>query len=257
MTDQKKAVAVRKVAATQNGMMNPEMLISQAITEKVPVDMLERLLAMRAELRAEQAREAFANDMADFQSACPVITKGKKVLNKDKSSVRYQYAPLEEIIKQTRDVRRTYGFSHSFDTQVSTELKEVKVICTIKHRLGHTERSEFQVPTDPESYMNAPQKFASAMTYAKRYAFINAMGITLGGEDNDARTAPKNDKYTVVQMAEIEKLGKEAGLTQAEVVQGIRKHFGVSITQLTATQADGVIVMLKKTIADKEEGKAV
>jgi len=252
MTDEKKVVAVKE-PATQ-GVMTPEALMSQAISEKVPVDVLERLMAMRKELKDEQAREMFAQDMADFQSNCPVITKGKGVLNKDKSSVRYKYAPLEEIIEQTREVRKAHGFSHSFDTLVSTEEKnnEVSVICTVKHRLGHTEQSTFKVPTDPQAFMNAPQKFASAMTYAKRYAFINAMGITLGGEDDDARTAPKNNKYTVVQMAEIEKLGKEAGLTQSEVTQGVRKHFGVSITQLTATQADGVITMLKKSIAEKE-----
>ena len=74
---------------------------------------------------------------------------------------------------------------------------------------------------------------------------------------NKASTSPKNDRYTTEQMAEIEKLGKEAKLTQAEVAQGIRKHYKVSITQLTKTQADGVITMLKKTITDKEEGKTV
>jgi len=255
MQDEKKEV--QKVPQ-ENYVMNPERLLEKAIENpNVTVDTLERLMALRQQLSAEFARNQFITSMSEFQEKCPVIEKKKGVLNKDKKGIRYSYAPLEYITEKTKKLRVQFGFSYSFDTEVSIEKNEVKVICTAQHKDGHSNTSEFQVPVDPLAYMNAPQKFASAMTYAKRYAFINVFGIITAEEDNDALTSPKNDRYTTEQMAEIEKLGKEAKLTQAEVAQGIRKHYKVSITQLTKTQADGVITMLKKTITDKEEGKTV
>jgi hypothetical protein len=204
------------VGTVENLDLSPEGLISQGIKSGLTADTMERLLAMRRELKAENAKEAFDEDMAGFQSECPIITKAKGVLNKDKTSIRYKYAPLEEIIAQTNELRKKYGFSHSFDTKVSAD-GSIEVICTVKHKLGHSETSSFSAPIDTESYMNKPQKSASAMTYAKRYAFVNAYGITLGDE-----------------------------------VQGVRKHFNISYTGMTKVQADGVIVMLKKKISDME-----
>jgi hypothetical protein len=37
--------------------------------------------------------------------------------------------------------------------------------------------------------MTTPQKFASALTFAKRYAFCNVLGILTGDKDDDANTA--------------------------------------------------------------------
>jgi hypothetical protein len=51
---------------------------------------MEKLFALREKVKAEQAREAYVESLAVFQSNCPVITKTKKVLNKDGQSVRYR-----------------------------------------------------------------------------------------------------------------------------------------------------------------------
>jgi pyruvate/2-oxoglutarate/acetoin dehydrogenase E1 component len=56
-----------------------EGLIEKAIVNNVPVDTMERILAMRRELKAEVAKEEFDRSMAKFQSECPVITKTKEV----------------------------------------------------------------------------------------------------------------------------------------------------------------------------------
>lgn len=236
-------------AVLQAPSQTPETLIALGIEKGLSPEGMTQLMAMRRELKAEHAQEAFTADMTSFQAKCPVITKDKGVMNKDKTSIRYKYAPYELIVEVTRLLREQFGFSHSFDTEVVNG--EVKVWCIVKHRLGHSERSSFTAPIDPESYMNKPQKSASAMTYAKRYAFVNAFGITLGDEDTDANDAPNaKTKPTKEQQDEIQRLAKEANLTAAELTQGIRKHFNTSITTLTKVQADGVIVMLKKRIAD-------
>lgn len=180
-----------KKAVIQTNYQAAEALMAQAIDKGTPVETLERLLTMRRELKSEAAKEAYDSAMSDFQSDCPIIKKSKKVLNKDKS-LRYSYAPLDAIIIQTKSTIKKHGFSYKIDALV--EEKWVEAICVVTHELGHNEKSGFRVPIDPEAYMNSPQKFASALTFAKRYAFCDAFGILTSDEDNDAISA--GEPYT-------------------------------------------------------------
>lgn len=166
---------------------SPEFLISQAIEKTVPIETMEKLLVMRRELKAERAKEKFDEALSGFQADIPIIEKTKKVYEKNNpNKVRYTYAPLDVIIKQVKPFLKTYGLSYSIDTEFNPDWQTV--VCTVKHVDGHNEKSTFKVPIDKDSYMNAPQKFASALTFAKRYAFCNAFGILSGDEDDDAQS---------------------------------------------------------------------
>ena len=159
-----------------------ESLISKAIEQKVPVETMERLLAMRRELKSEFAKEAFDKSLAGFQADCPVIEKTKEV--KDKyGKVLYKYAPIESIVTQVKGYLQKHGFSYTIDTKVNGS---VTVFCKVTHELGHSEVSELSVPTSVNAIMNEAQKVASALTFAKRYAFCNAFGILTGDEDDDS-----------------------------------------------------------------------
>ena len=171
--------------------LSPEGLISQAIRKGATVDTLERLLAMRTQLKAEKAEEVYHSTMAEFQGECPIIKKTKKVLNKQEKGggVRYSFAPLDSIVEQVKPLLQKYGFSYTVDTIV--EDKWVTAICKVIHKFGHSETSSFKIPMDPEAFMTQAQKFASALTFAKRYAFCNAFGILTGDDDNDNRMSKK------------------------------------------------------------------
>lgn len=168
-----------------------EALISEAIQKGVSVETMERLMAMRRELRAESAKAAFDQAMSNFQSECPIIEKRKTVLNKSGESVRYKYAPLDTIIAQVRPLLKAHGFGYRIVADVQGKGKDGEVLatCVVTHALGHSESSSFKVPIDMESYMNLPQKFASALTFAKRYAFTSAFGIMTSDEDDDGTKA--------------------------------------------------------------------
>ena len=58
------------------------VFISQAIEKGLPVETMEKLFALREKVKAEQAREAYVEALASFQSEVPAIKKTKKVLNK-------------------------------------------------------------------------------------------------------------------------------------------------------------------------------
>jgi ERF superfamily len=164
----------------------PEDLIRHALDRGADVATMERLLAMRRELKAEHAKEAFDSALADFQAECPIILKKKAVVEKS-GGVRYHYAPLDAIVAQTKELLQKHGFSFSLNAEV--EPGWVKAMCKVTHRGGHSQVSDFKVPIDPKSFMTEMQKFASALTFAKRYAFTNAFGILTGDEDIDGREA--------------------------------------------------------------------
>ncbi len=163
--------------------MDIESLFRLAIEKDSGVDTIERMMAIRRELNAERSKEEFDGALAAFQADCPVVEKRKKVMNKDGRSVRYHYAPLDDIVMQVKELLQRHGFSYSLDTIIDGP--SVKAVCKITHSSGHSQLSSFQVPIDKDAYMTNQQQFASALTFAKRYAFCNAFGILTGDEDTD------------------------------------------------------------------------
>lgn len=177
-----------------------ESLISQAIQNKVSVETVEKLLAMRRELKQEFAKEQFDKALAKFQGECPVIEKSKAGGKTYSGEVAYYYAPLESIVSQVRHLIQENGFSYSVQTQTLGD--KVKVTCIIKHQAGHSESSDIEVPlSSGTKVMSAPQVVASALTFAKRYAFCNAFGILTGDEDNDAQLSNTNNKVKMQPVA--------------------------------------------------------
>lgn len=166
-----------------------ENLIAQAITQSVPVETMEKLLAMRRELKAEFAKEQFDQAMANFQGECPVIEKKKGVDFTSKrtgSRTKYNYAPLDEIVRQVKDIISRNGLSYTIETE--NTITSIASIVKVRHIAGHSEITRFEVPIDKESFMSAQQQYGSASTFGKRYAFCNAFGILTGDEDNDGQT---------------------------------------------------------------------
>lgn len=182
-----------------------EGMITLAIEKGATVETLERLMAIRREVRAEQAKAEFDRALAAFQGECPTIQKTAKVMNKDGKTVRYQYAPLDAIIHQVKGLLQKHGFSYSVDAKA--ELKQVTAVCKLSHLSGHSETGEFAVPIDSDAYMNPAQRVASALTFAKRYAFCNKCGIMTGDLDDDSEgshepKAPKTDNDNSRQAPE-------------------------------------------------------
>jgi hypothetical protein len=166
--------------------LNPQQLITRAIA-KGDISTVEKLLQMQRELKAEAAKEAYFQALAAFQAECPIIRKKRKVFEKNSATdVRYRFAPIEDIAEIAGPLLTKRGFSWTIKAQ--QEPASLKAIVE-SHNFGHTEITEFAVPIMPDAYMTAPQKVASALTFACRYAFRSAFGIITGSDDDDAQSA--------------------------------------------------------------------
>ncbi len=169
------------VVKTDSGI---DTLIAQAIDKSVPVETMEKLLAMRTQLKQEVAKEQYNKDLSDFQCECPVIGKNKDVMVDGKK--RYSYAPLDEIVQQTKELLHKHGFSYTFNSEF---LDNAQIItCTARHIGGWSETAKFRSPIDVKAFMTEVQKQGSAMTFAKRYSFCQVFGIMTGDEDDDGQT---------------------------------------------------------------------
>lgn len=266
---------------------DPAALLQQAVASGASIDTLERLMALRKEVLAEQAKQAFNEAMAAFQEECPVIEKKKGVKTKSGAEA-YRYAPIDSIVSQVKHVIRKHGFRYSTTMQLGEN--KVKVICRVVHAMGHEEVSEMEVPLGNKTdIMSQSQVVAAASTFAKRYAFLNAFGIMTGDDDDDtsgqrgdqqdrkpqnvqqgrgqqgSAPAPRSPaapaqpakKYpsTPAQQklilqkwqAYMEKMGTK--LTGDVMLASTAKHLGVDVPQGSA--AAGIVALIDKASASK------
>ena len=221
-----------------------ENMMTLAIEKGITAETMEKFIAMRNAELARIAKAEYDNAMADLQSELPVIEKIKNGGKTDAGIVAYKFADLGTIVEQVGALIGEHGFSYSFKTENTKD--RVKVTCIVKHRAGHTEESTMETDLGNRTkIMSGPQQIAGTVTFNKRYAFVNAFGITTGDEDLDDN-APKgpvlaDDSY----REEVDTLAEAKGLTKAELAHRFRAKYKMSITEMTAVQAQGVIASLK------------
>jgi ERF superfamily len=248
---------------------NAEALIAKAIDKNVPVETMERLLAMRRELKAEWAKEQYDKAMSAFQADCPTIEKTKGVTTKS-GIVAYKYAPIESIVDQVKEYLQKHGFSYATNMELlENGTMKVKVSIRVTHEGGHSETTEMTVPLGNKTdIMSQTQVVAAAQTFAKRYAFCNAFGILTGDEDTDAlreestnqsRQQPiKTTNYLLSykQQKNIFALLAEKGYAKKNLDAYIKTKFQKdSLSKLTMEEAD-IIIKKIKFLPSKAKGVA-
>ena len=173
--------------------LDTQALIAQAIESNAGIEMMERLVALAKEVRAEQAREAWYEAMAEFQKTCPSIKKTAtaKISTRSGPGYSYRYAPLDEITSTIQPVMGELGLSISWRSRVEPD--QVIVSCRVSHVLGHHEESgDIAIPIVQGDGTGAtpPQRVGIATTYAKRYSLLGIIGMA-PEDDDDAGSAGK------------------------------------------------------------------
>ena len=175
-----------------------QSLFVQAIA-RGDVESAERIAMLRAQMKAEWARDQYFRALKAFQRECPIVEKNHKVPNKDKKTTRYSYAAIEDLATAAGPFLDKHGFSWTVKPRQTAT--DVTAAVYAHHEDGHEEVTEFSVPLDPAAYMSDPQKAAAALTFATRYAFKGAFGIQTKGEDNDAQ---QDDELRTYRRAPIQ-----------------------------------------------------
>ena len=229
--------------------------IEKAIANNTPIETMEKLFALHREVKADIAKEAFVSAMSRFQAELPEVKKTKKVLNSDNRTIRYQYAPLDAILEVIKKPLADNGLSYSWEVENKPNM--IKATAIITHCLGYSASSSFEIPIDAGGYMTAPQKYASALTYAKRYSLTNILGVSTGDEDTDAVDVGKDakPKDPKAQIKFLLKALKEKNSTVAEVEEAVERLTGFKLIDVNFVRIIGRLEAIKTEMNSDHENK--
>lgn len=158
----------------------PDTFIQQAIEKGSDVAVLSGLYDLKQRYDADNARKAFHEAMAKFQSIRPELQKTSKVEFK---TTKYKFCSLTEIEKQIKEPLSECGLSFRFENVRDGDSEGLK--CIVTHILGHSESTALFAPADDSGNKNKIQSIGSRNTYLQRYTLVSALALTSADEDDD------------------------------------------------------------------------
>ena len=197
-------------------------LIQSAIDKGTDPEAMSKLMDLFERVERSKAKKEYFAAMADFQNSIGAISK-------DSKGAFGKFASFEHIMETIGPKAAAHGFSFHFDPKI--EENKVGMCLTIRHRGGHEVKGEpFTVPIDTAGRMNASQKVGSAASYAKRYALVGALCLSIGEFDNDggAADAANADVIDEKQAANVAAMMDEL---DAERQKGFLEYMNVKIVE--------------------------
>lgn len=177
-----------------------QAVIDKGVTGE-SVAAVEKLVGLYERMQDRDAERQFASAFVGLQSEMPKVQATRPVPNND-GTIRYRYAPFEDVMNQVQPALQKYGFTVSF----SSRFEEGRVIqtCTLQHAGGHKRTNEFaaRIGKGPPGSSES-QGDGAASTYAKRFALCDALNIVIGHIDNDAQA--EGGLVTKEQAEELER----------------------------------------------------
>jgi hypothetical protein len=214
-------------------------LVRLALENKMPVEVLERLVALQERVTDRNARGEFFDALARFQESVPSIHKGStaQIATKAGGKYSYTYAPLDAIAKAIREPLRAHGLSYAWTVEEASP-GSLSVVCILRHIGGHEERAAFPVPVDTQAAMSGAQKNGAALTYGKRQSLTSVLGLTTTDDDTDGvEVARDTETITEAQAADLSALVEEVGSDLGKILAWV----GVaSLAEFPASALDRV-----------------
>ena len=209
------------VAADPIEEANVSGLVRLAIEQKVPVEALERLVALQERVMERDARTAFVEALAAFRQECPPILKTREnsQFQVTRSGVKRnaRYAPLEDIDRTAGPIAARHGLTWTWDTRIEGDAMIVG--CRVMHVMGHAEVTTVTMPTESKAGSSPQQKYGSAQTYGMRYSLVAALGITTADEDTDGNAQREVERITEMELADLEALVDEVRASRAKLME--------------------------------------
>lgn len=179
--------------------LRTDSMIEKAIDRGLDMQTIKDLIDLRNREIERQAKVDFDKHFAEMQAEFTPVGKSSKATDANGRTL-YAYCPIEVILAMAAPILAKHGFSYRW-TETELPSKEKRINCIISG-YGHQETGFVDIPfMEPSTRAtNAIQMRGSATTYGKRYSFLNATGIIVGGEDNDALThsTPGSVKVEIV-----------------------------------------------------------
>lgn len=222
-------------------------VIAQAAADPAfDLDRLERLFAMQRQVLADEAKNAFQQDMARAQAEMPSVVK-----NAVNPHLKSKYAQLEAIDDAIRPVYTRHGFSLMFSQRPSERESELIIVCTVLHKAGHSITEELPGKIDNGPGRSANQAIGSSITYLRRYLTCMIFNVVVRNEDKDDQY-DTSGQGVAASDREVEELRTLIDQTGADI-GAICGHYKVEkLSDMTAAQ----VVNAKARLAQRLKGGA-
>lgn len=155
------------------------------------LDKLERMLAMKERMDAQNARVQFARALSAARAEIPPILKDATVDFETKAGrTTYRHETLAGIAKVIDPILSDHCLSYRFRTDQGQG--GVKVTCIVTHGDGHFEETSLSGAPDGSGSKNSFQAVGSAVTYLQRYTLKAALGLSAELDDDGQGAAPRS-----------------------------------------------------------------
>lgn len=218
MTDQNQSLQKTEAGPLQVAKPEPsigEMLVGvlqKGVTSE-NVAAVGELTKLYERMQDRQAKKEFATAFVELQIEIPKIVANKPVPGKG-NTIKYKFAPLEEIDAQLRPIALKHGFTYAFSESDAQQQGRITKVCTVTHVGGHSRSNPYTVrigsgpPGSTES-----QADGSAHSYAKRGALCDAFNIVVLHQDTDGRA--EGGSITAEQAQDLRRRVQETGSDEA------------------------------------------
>jgi hypothetical protein len=161
-----------------------QAIIQASADPTVDVGKIGALVQLHQEMQARDWERAFNEAMVLCQTELQPVAR-----NQDNTQTGSRYADLARLAEAALPIIHRHGFAIGFGEIETQKPNHIGVGVSIRHRDGHTERSEFHVPIDVCGFKGTPNKTAihgwgSALTYCRRYALLCAFNVIVAGDDD-------------------------------------------------------------------------
>lgn len=207
--------------------------------ENFDIHALEKLIMLQNDAEDRQAKKSFNLNLSEMLAEIPVIAKtGKNTFNGTK------FAKLEDIVETTRPILHKYGFSVTYKqtqemipnakTDPNSIFCMMTVTCFLKHRDGHEESNEIQLPIATIKGQTPIQAMGMGSTYGRRYTLMQALNIAVAEDDQDgfAVNAKVEASKKPMSDARLEKAIEQVNLKNADLQKDILDKFDLTPEQL-------------------------
>ena len=218
-----KAVSKAKEPGRQVAISHPapvtidQQIILASRDPAVDVGKMRALTELRAEMRMEEAKEAFNIALSQAQSEMRPIEA-----DANNPSTKSKYATLFAVDKALRPIYSAHGLGISFNTADCPLPGHTRVIAYVSRGL-YVREYQYDVAIDPKGpkgndVMNKTHAGGSALSYGKRYLLQMIFNVTLDrsgtrGGDDDGNAAGGADVITKKQASELVRLISDAGVS--------------------------------------------
>jgi hypothetical protein len=179
-----------------------------ALSPRTELEKLRLLSEMQQTILTRNARTSFAAALVDMQPELPIITERGDIKDR-RGVVQDTYALWEDINEAIRPILARHGFALTF--RRGREGQQITVTGVLSHRLGHSEETTMQLPTDFTGAKSAVQAIGSSTSYGKRYTTMALLNITSRGEDDDGHAAAGDPAVDDEQQAQVRSLAQAQG----------------------------------------------